>query len=78
MDTFKTNDTTPLGAKYNSENKSVEFRIYSKNASKILLCIFEKPQGENPVMVLNMERGENDIWCTAVKNYILGCDKHRP
>ena len=76
MDTFKTNDTTPLGAKYNSENKSVEFRIYSKNASKILLCIFEKPQGENPVMVLNMERGENDIWFTSVKDYILDCHKH--
>ena len=76
MENFIANDKTPLGAKYNEETKCVEFRLYSKNATKVLLCIFDKPQGEEPIMVLNMERIENDIFYTSVKNYILNCDKH--
>lgn len=76
MENFIASDKTSLGAKYNKETKCVEFKLYSKNATKVLLCIFEKPQGEDPIMVLNMERIEGDIFYTAVKNYILNCDKH--
>lgn len=76
MENFITNDKTSLGASYNKASKCVEFRLYSKNATKVLLCIFDKPQGENPIMVLNMERKEDNIWYTNVKNYILNCDKH--
>ena len=75
MENLIANDKTPLGAKYNESTKCVEFRLYSKNATKVLLCIFEKPQGEDPIMVLNMERIENDIFYTSVKNYILNCEK---
>ena len=41
----------------------------------IKLCIFDNPQGENPVMVLDMKKNENDIWETSVKDYILNCKK---
>ena len=76
MQNFIANDKTPLGAKYNELTKCVEFRLQSINATKVLLCIFDKPKGENPIMVLNMDKKENNIWYTSVKNYILNCDKH--
>jgi len=76
MNNLITKDITPLGANYNPETKNVDFGLYSKNASKVFLCIFDKPQGENPVMVLNMKKGENDIWKTSVKDYILNCHKN--
>ena len=75
MENFIVSDKTPLGARYNEETKCVEFRLYSKNAKKVLLCIFDKPQGEDAIMSLNMERTEGDIFFTSVKNYILNCDK---
>ena len=71
MQNFIANDKTPLGAKYNELTKCVEFRLQSINATKVLLCIFDKPKGENPIMVLNMDKKENNIWYTSVKNYIL-------
>ena len=49
-------DKTSLGAKYNRHEKTVEFRLYSKNATHVQLCIFNKPQGEDAVMTLTMER----------------------
>ncbi|MBR3605939.1 MAG: hypothetical protein IKL52_07915, partial [Candidatus Gastranaerophilales bacterium] len=75
MKNFIANDKTPLGAKYNELTKCVEFRLRSLNATKVLLCIFDKPQGQDPIMVLNMEKTGNDIWYTNVKNYILNSDK---
>ena len=75
MENFITNDKTTLGARYNESTKSVEFRLYSKNATKVFLCIFDSPQGEDPVMVLNMEKIDNDIFYTSVKDYVLNCHK---
>lgn len=75
MEYITAKDNTPLGAFYNEATKSIEFRLYSKNAKKILLCIFDNSQGENPVMALNMEKEENDIWYTSVKDYVLNCHK---
>ena len=67
-------DKTKLGARYNKQEKTVEFNLYSKNATKVLLCIFNKPQGQEPVMTLEMER-EGDIFKTSVKDYVLNCHK---
>ena len=64
-----------LGAKYNENKKTVEFRLFSKNATKVLLCIFDKHKNEDPIMTLNMEKDEDDIWSTSVKDYILNCRK---
>lgn len=75
MENFITDDKTSLGARYNKSTDCVEFRLYSKNAQKVLLCIFDKPQGEDAVMVLNMDKTENDIFTTSVKNYVLNCHK---
>lgn len=75
MKNFIVNDKTTLGTKYNEQSKCVEFRLRSLNATKVLLCIFDKPQGQDPILVLNMEKTENDVWFTSVKNYILNSDK---
>ena len=75
MENLIVNDKTPLGAVYNQTTKSIEFRLYSKNATKVILCIFDKPQGEEPILQLNMDK-QDDIFYTSVKNYILNCDKH--
>ena len=74
MENIKLKDKTSLGAIYNEETKCVEFRLYSKNATKVLLCIFEKPQGEDACMVLEMEK-QGDIFFTSVKDYVLNCKK---
>jgi len=76
MEKSTTTDRTSLGVRYNKEEKSVEFKLYSKNATKVLLCIFNKAQGENPVMTLDMEKDENDIFKTSVKDYVLNCHKN--
>ena len=67
-------DKTSLGARYNKQDKTVEFRLYSKNATKVLLCIFNKSQGEDAVMTLEMEQDGN-IFKTNVKDYVLNCFK---
>lgn len=70
-----TDDKTPLGATYNEKTKCVEFRLYSKSATVVKLCIFDNPQNELPIMELDMKKDENDIWYTNVKDYILNCQK---
>jgi len=75
MENLIATDKTPLGAAYNKETDSIEFRLYSKNATKVFLCIFDKPQGEDEILTLEMKR-QGDIFYTSVKNYILNCDKH--
>ena len=64
-----------LGAKENPETKSIDFKLYSKNETKVLLCIFDTPQGADPVMTLTMKKNEDDIWQTSVKNYVLNYPK---
>lgn len=73
MEHFIAADRTPLGANYNKETKTVDFKLYSKNATKVFLCIFEKMLDEEAIMTLEMKKGENDIWQTSIKDYILNC-----
>ena len=62
---------TNLGVNIAPNGKEVIFRLYSKNATKVILCIFEEPKGQDPVMNLVMKKVENDIWETSVKTYAL-------
>ena len=69
---FVTNSKINLGANLDFANKKVDFRLYSKNATMVILCIFEKPAGEDPVMNLKMQKQkDSDIWETSVKTYAL-------
>ncbi len=69
--TFTTDSTTEFGANFCPEEKAVHFKLFSKNATKVILCIFEKPVGEDPVMNLLMTKTQEDIWETSVKTYVL-------
>ena len=63
---------TNLGASLDYDGKKVTFRLYSKNAQMVILCIFEKPKGQDALMNLEMHRIEgSDIWETSVKTYAL-------
>ena len=62
---------TNLGANLAPNGKEVIFKLYSKNATMVILCIFEEPKEKDPVMNLVMKKGENDIWETSVKTYAL-------
>ncbi len=76
MGYITTKDITELGACYNKETKSVEFRLFSKNATRVKLCVFENPQGQDAILTLDMQKMENNIWFTSVKDYILNCHKN--
>ena len=73
MEKLIAKDITSLGANYNEKTKTVDFKLYSKNAQKVFLCIFDKPLNEEAVMTLEMKKGGNDIWETSIKDYILNC-----
>lgn len=75
MNIKKTSSYTPLGVNYNKGTKSVDFKLFSKNATAVKLCIFDKPQGEDAVMVLDMKKSKDAIWETSVKDYVLACHK---
>lgn len=77
MENFTTKTQTPLGASYIKEKKCVEFKLYSKNATKVFLCLFESPIDSEPLMELEMKHTKGDIWTTRVKDYILDC-KNKP
>ena len=69
---FIPDSKTNLGANLDSSGKKVNFRLYSKNATMVILCIFEKATGEDPVMNLVMKKSpKGDIWETSVKTYAL-------
>ena len=67
---------TLLGAEYDKDNHCVNFRLFSKNATAVLLCIFDKPQGEDAILTLKMQK-DGDIWKTSVKDYVLNV-QNRP
>lgn len=69
---FMPDSTSSLGANLDKDGQKVNFRLYSKNATMVILCIFEQPKGQEPVMNLEMKKNKDtDIWETSVKTYAL-------
>ncbi len=66
-------DTTKikLGANYNPNTESVDFRLYSKNAVDVSLEIFENENNTEALAVFNLEKNEDDVWETSIKKYAL-------
>ena len=58
MEKLIAKDITSLGANYNEKTKTVDFKLYSKNAQKVFLCIFDKPLNEEAVMTLEMKKAK--------------------
>ena len=58
--------TFSLGANIDSDGNGT-FAVYSKNATKMLLEIYDKPYGEDAAYDYWMEKGSDDIWRAKVK-----------
>ncbi|PKK89901.1 MAG: glycogen debranching enzyme [Candidatus Wallbacteria bacterium HGW-Wallbacteria-1] len=46
----------------------VTFSIYSENATRIELCLFERPTNPRPVKTVLMKRGADNIWSAKVED----------
>ena len=56
-------DKTRLGANYNKESGNVDFKLASKNAQDVFLCIFDKPKGEDAFLNIKMEKRKSIPIC---------------
>ncbi len=43
---MQTSSYTKFGANYNKDTGFVDFRLFSKNGTAALLCIFDAPKGK--------------------------------
>ena len=71
---FHTNatDNTRLGANYNPATKNVDFKLASNHATAAILCVFDKPEGEDAVMNIQMRKGKSNIWEASIPYNELG------
>ncbi len=68
-----TNSKTRLGANYDAKTNSVDFKLASKNATSVILCIFENPKGEDAKLNIKMnKKDDSNIWETSIPVDILG------
>ena len=68
-----TDSKTNLGANYNKETNSIDFKLASQNADDVVLCIFDKPKGEDAKLNIKMDKKEGtNIWKTSVPLEKLG------
>ena len=66
-----TDTSSPIGATVGSSNTS--FVLYSKNATKVLLEIYQNPYGDAlPKYDYWMEKDSNDYWRVTVKGNLTG------
>ncbi len=62
-----TDYSTRLGANYNQKTGKIDFKLASKNATDVILCIFDKPKNENPKYNIRMKKKEgSNIWETSL------------
>ncbi len=62
---IKTTSVTKFGANYNKENNLIEFKLFSKNGTAAILCLFNKKEGENSFLNIKMEK-EGDVFKTSL------------
>lgn len=65
-------DKTPLGANYNKKTNEVEFKLASKSASAVVLCLFDNPKGEQATKNIQMQKNKEGIWQANVSLNELG------
>ena len=73
---FITKDKTRLGVNFNPRTGIVNFKVASKNAEKVFLCVFDEPKAKKPYLTLPMEKNK-DVWQTSVPIKSLG-GKNKP
>jgi glycogen operon protein len=61
-----------LGASISADGKTVNFAVYSANATHIVLCLFALPQGANAVLTRDIEAPNgNGVWSTQIPMDVL-------
>lgn len=59
-----------LGSYWDGEG--VHFSIYSENATKVELCIFDSVQSKTESNRISLRRGENNVWSSYIKGATTG------
>jgi isoamylase len=55
-----------LGVRYKARSKTLTFRVYSKNATRLEICFFIQPQAADEVERLPMTRESGDTWVLEI------------
>ncbi len=61
-----TTSYTRFGANYDKENNLINFRLFSKNGTDAILCLFHKPKGEDSFLNIKMEKS-GDVFYSIFK-----------
>ena len=60
-------DKTRLGANFNKETNTIDFKLASVNAQRVFLSIFDEPKGKEAILNIPMAKQEgSNIWETSV------------
>ncbi len=51
-----TTSNTRFGANLNQENGNIDFRLFSKNGTAAILCIFDSPKGKDAILNIKMNK----------------------
>lgn len=70
---MKTSSYTNFGANYNKDTGLIDFKLYSKNGTAALLCIFDVPKGKDAVYTVKMLKNGN-VFEAAFDPMIIGED----
>ncbi len=60
-----TTSYTRFGANYDKENNIINFRLFSKNGTDAILCLFHKPKGEDSFLNIKMEKS-GDVFTASL------------
>ncbi len=67
---IKTTSNTRFGANLNKDtetgNSFIDFKLFSKNGTEAVLCLFHKPKGEESFLSIKMEK-EGDVFKTSLE-----------
>lgn len=67
---IKTTSNTRFGANLNKDtetgNSFIDFKLFSKNGTEAVLCLFHKPKGEESFLNIKMEK-EGDVFKTSLE-----------
>jgi glycogen operon protein len=60
------------GAFYNQELQQIQFQVYSKNALRIELCIFNAPKSSTTIKTYTLTKDEFSSWSVLLKKDSIG------
>lgn len=61
----KTTSHTKFGANFDKENNLINFKLFSKNGTAAILCLFNEPRGETSFLNIKMEK-EGNVFKAAI------------